>query len=384
MYGRTEGGTLARNATEIVGTARKHSIAYYISAHGYGHGVRSCNIIRAVNELYPQLSVQIVSDLPPPFLAGHIGDARNSVRAGIFDTGMVQLDSIRVDVDASLTRIEQLYSRRRELVAQESGYLREKEIDLVVVDIPALPLEAAALVGIPRLAVGNFSWDWIYSNYLVRDSRWERFVDILREEYAKTDLLLRLPFCGEMRAFPNIEDIPLVASPGRARRSGIANLAACDPEKKWVLLSFTTLDWDAEALEKVERIEGYQFFTVRPLAWKRGNIHPLDREKVAFSDVVATVDAVISKPGFGILSDCIVNQKPLIYADRTDFLEYPILEAAIRKYLKHVHIPAARLYRGDLRESLDRIWGSPEPEARLARGGDVIAAHRIARFAGLI
>jgi L-arabinokinase len=101
---------------------------------------------------------------------------------------------------------------------------------------------------------------------------------------------------------------------------------------------------------------------------------------MTFSDVLASMDAVISKPGFGILSDCIANKKPLIYADRSNFLEYPILVAAIEKYIKHVHIPTAKLYRGDLEESLHAIGTAPEPPEELPLGGDRIAANRIAQF----
>ncbi len=363
-----------------MGTSRDLSIAYYISSHGYGHGVRSCDIIRAINLLYPQLTVHIVNRLPASFLSNRIGTDRNPVRAESFDVGMVQLDSIRVDVDATLVQVEQLYSRRKELVEREYAFLRENHIKLVIVDLPALPLEAAATLGIPRLAVGNFGWDWIYSDFLRRDSRWRTVVDNLREDYAKTDLLLRLPFSEGMTAFPHHEDIPLVASPGLSRRAEIAALTGCNPNKKWILLSFTSLNWNADALKRVEEIQEYQFFTVRPLEWQASNIHALDREQVTFPDVIASVDAVVSKPGYGVLSDCVVNQKPLIYAERSDFLEYSILEDAIRKYLRHVHIPAADLYRGDLHESLDRIWERPDPEARLLRGGDRIAAQRIVHF----
>jgi len=54
-----------------------------------------------------------------------------------------------------------------------------------------------------------------------------------------------------------------------------------------------------------------------------------------------------------------------------------VLEAAIKKYLRHIHIPAAELYRGNLRRSLENIWGSPEPPEKLSSGGDEIAARRI-------
>jgi L-arabinokinase len=293
---------------------------------------------------------------------------------------MTQVDSIRVDVDSTLKKVRQLYDRRREIIKAESEFLRKEGIRLIVADIPAIPLEAAAAIGIPRLAVGNFGWDWIYSEFLPRDPAWQPIINAIRDGYAQADLLIRLPFCEKMNAFPRIEDIPLVASPGKMRRAEIERVTQCDAAKKWILLSFTTLEWNEEALAKVECIGEYEFFTVRPLEWRRRNIHALDRELIPFSDTLASMDAVISKPGFGIVSDCIVNRKPLIYADRSDFLEYGVLEDGIRRYLKNLHIPSQDLYRGDLHESLDRIWEMPEPAKTLPWGGDRIAAQRIAEF----
>jgi hypothetical protein len=302
------------------------------------------------------------------------------MRALSFDLGMCQIDSIRVDVPSTLAQIRALYSRRAEYVEREGAYLKSQGIGMVVVDIPATPIEAAASIGIPRVAVGNFSWDWIYSEFMDQDPGWKPIVDMFGEQYAKTDLLLRLPFCDSMQAFPHVEDIPLVSSPGKCRRSEIADRMQCDPDKKWILLSFTTLEWSEQALGCVERLTEYEFFTVDPLRWERGNIHPIDRSQMPFSDVLASTDAVISKPGFGILSDCIANKKPLIYADRSNFLEYPILVAAIEKYIKHVHIPTAKLYRGDLEESLHALWTTPDPPEKLPLGGDRIAANRIAQY----
>ena len=357
-----------------------HEIAYYITAHGYGHGVRSCDIIRAINSLYPETSVLVVSDLPAPFLYNRIGSNNISVQARSFDLGMVQLDSIRVDVAATLARARALCDERERLMREETAFLKKQGIRLVIADIPSIPLEAAARAGITCLAVGNFSWDWIYSEFLDEDLRWKPVVEMFRSHYAQVDLLLRLPFHDDMTAFSRREDIPPVASPGKSRREELACLTGCDVSKKWILLSFTTLDWNEEALERVESMTNCEFFTVLPLRWDRCNIHAVSREDISFADVVATVDIVISKPGFGILSDCIVNHKPLIYAERTNFREYPILEAAIHRYLKHVHIPADDLYRGNLEESLNAIELAAEPLESLSAGGAEIAARRIHDF----
>lgn len=360
-----------------MGTSNKNVIAYYVSAHGYGHGVRSCDIIRALNRLYQDLAIEIVSILPPEFLINRINNSRNRIRGNSFDIGMVQKDSIRVDVPATLNRLEQLYGQSKELIKREVRYLEDRKVAGVVCDIPDLPLEAAAIAGIPKMAVGNFGWDWIYSGFIEQDFRWKGIVERIREAYGKTDLLLRLPFSDAMMAFPVIEDIPLVASAGKCRRDEITGLTRSDSDRKWILLSFTTLEWSWEALDRVEKMGDYEFFTVHPLAWNRRNIHALHRDQVPFSDIVASMDAVVSKPGFGILSDCIVNRKPLIYVERSDFPEFVVLEAAIRKHLKYIHMPASVLYRGDLSASIDAVWDRPDAIEPLPSGGDILAARRI-------
>jgi len=355
------------------------TLAYYISAHGYGHGVRSADILRALARRLPDWRFILVSDLPAAFLRLRLAGVPHELRAAAFDVGMVQLDSIRVDVPATLARVEQLLRERQARVASETRWLREAGVGAVVADIPAMPLEAAAALELPRLAIGNFAWDWIYEAFGAQDPRWLTAVDAFRRGYACAELLLRLPFAPEMTAFPRSVDIPLLADPGRARREDLAGLTGADPRRPWILLSFTTLEWSETVLDRVEReLADYEFFTVRPLEWRRRNIHPVAREQIPFSDVLASSDGVLTKPGYGIISECIVNDKVLIYADRADFREYSVLVEGIRRYCRNVHIPAAQLYAGDLAESLAAARRAPPPPERMAAGGAERAAEIIA------
>lgn len=357
-------------------------IAYYISAHGYGHAVRSCDILTAFHDARPDIPVHIISGLPEAFLRSRLPEGGFSFREGVFDVGMVQLDSVRVDVPATLSAVLALYTRADEIVEAEAAYLAEHHVGLVVVDIPALPVEAAVARNIPALAVGNFAWDWIYRPFGEQDVRWQPVIDRLSRAYGAIDLLLRLPFSEPMQAFPRQEKLGLLASPGRRRRDDIAAATACDPEKKWVLLSFTSLDWDEHALDEVEKLGAYEFLTVYPLVWDRRNIHGVRRDQIPFADVLASSDAVISKPGFGLLSECVVNAKPLAYVERTDFIEYPILEDAARRFLSSVHLPARKLYAGDLAGALADLWEQPPPDEFLPRGGQHVAASRLAEWYG--
>lgn len=353
-------------------------IAYYITAHGYGHGTRSCDIIAAINRLQPAAGVCVVTDLPADFLRNRIPSPRNRFRSAAFDSGMFQLDSVRVDLASSLAAAERIQARRDELVAQERDFIRREGIDIVVADLPAIPLEAAKAAGVRAVAVGNFGWDWIYEEFAAADPRWQAVVAAFRRGYAQADLLLKLPFAEPMAAFPRQMGMPLVASPGRNCREELARRSGARADKPWVLLSFTSLDWNRAALDRIARLTDYEFFTVMPLAWpERCNLHAVDRDAVPFADVLATVDIVVSKPGFGILSECCVNDKPLVYVERTDFREYPVLEAAVRRHLRGVHIPSPQLYTGDLGGFLEAARHAPPAREPVSAGGDTIAANAI-------
>lgn len=355
----------------------KRTLVYYVTTHGYGHAARSCDVLAAVLRRRPDLTVHFISDLPESFLAPRLPPGDIHYRQGSFDVGMVQVDSVRVDVPATLRAARDMLAAWPDRVAQEKHFLEQVKAGLVVADIPGLPLQAAHHLGLPALALGNFAWDWIYEPFAEEHPGWQPVIAAYREAYAHTDLLMRLPFHEPMAAFPRRREIPLLARPGRNRREEIARHGGANPDLTWVLLSFSTLGWTEEALDRVEAVPGHAFFTVKPLAWNRPGLLALDRADFPYADVMASCDVVLTKPGFGVLQECAVNDKPMIYVEREDFREYPILEAALKRHFRSVHIPSRALYRGELAGALAAIQTAPAPVERLSAGGDDLAAAEI-------
>ena len=255
--------------------------------------------------------------------------------------------------------------------------MRTEDIGVVVADVPAIPLAAAQQIVLPNIATSNFGWDWIYGEFAEHDERWQFFVDKFQRVYAQTDLLLRQPFAEPMRSFPHQIDLPLLARPGTNRRTLIAESCGADPAKKWVLLSFTTLNLGKTALEELARLEGCELFSVEPLEWPGSSVHCISRSTICFADIMASVDVIVTKPGFGIVSECIANDKPIIYSDRTNFREYPVLVECIEKYCRYAFIPNAELYAGKLGRALKEIETAATPTAQMPRGGAELAAAEI-------
>ena len=364
----------------LPGMAAERPLAWYVTPHGNGHAVRTCDVVRAFNTLFPEVPVALVARHPEVFLRHRVPSPSTTIRHDGFDTGLVQHDSVRSDTGASLRAARDLVARRGELVAREVAWLREARAGGVVCDIPAIPLEAARDAGIPALATGNFSWNWIYEHMAPADPAWEPVAEAFREGYACCDLLLRMPFHEPMRAFPRIEDIPVVATPGRARRDEMAARTGCDPAARWVLLSFSTLHWDADALRRLSAMEDHAFFTVRPLEWKAPRFHAVDRHEFPFCDVLASCDAVLTKPGFGIVSECVVNRKPVVFAERPEWPESAPLVEGIRRFGRGAPLSLEQLYAGDVRGALDAAVSAPPPAETAPAGGAEVAARRIRSF----
>ncbi|MBN2684947.1 MAG: hypothetical protein JXR40_06680 [Pontiellaceae bacterium] len=351
-------------------------IAYYITAHGYGHGARASDILNALHTAAREIPIIVKTDLPTAFMRSRIPDSIE-LRSGAFDVGLIQKDSIQVDLEASLEALEQLYAREDELIQQEIAFLRTENIGIVVADVPAIPLAAAQQMGLPNIATSNFGWDWIYADFVAENPRWAYFVEKFRTVYQRTNLLLRQPFSEPMDAFPRKIDLSLLAKPGTDRRALIAEVSGADPQKKWVLLSFTSLLLEPPALRALAALADYEFFAVEPLEWPGSVVHTIDRSIVCFADVMASVDIVVTKPGFGIVSESIANNKPILYSDRAHFREYPVLVDCIQRYCRQAFIPNQELYAGSLGRALKEIESAPPPREKIEPGGAELAAQHI-------
>ena len=323
----------------------RNTIAYYITAHGFGHAVRSLEIIRNILEMRKDLEVVIVSDLPDFLIEQNVG-RRLSQRRKRLDVGLVQQDSLPFDLEATLRSLEALHREKEALVAGEVEFLKSSGVGLVVSDISFLPFVASNRCGLPNVGIGNFTWDWIYASYAQREPRWAPLVEWIGECCRACEILLQLPMHGDCSACPHVMDVPLVARKIRRTREDVRRILGVKPDRKAFLLSFVSLDLDEPAQRRVEALDDFIFLFKRPLDFCFKNALSVDGADLSYTDVVAAMDAVITKPGYGITSDCLVSGVGMIYTDRGFFPEYEILVDEIEKRLPAIHIPSADLYAG--------------------------------------
>ncbi len=94
---------------------------------------------------------------------------------------------------------------------------------------------------------------------------------------------------------------------------------------------------------------------------------------LSYPDLVSAADVVVTKPGYGIVTDCIGSGTRLVYTDRGDFPEYPVMVAEMPRYLPCVFVSNDELREGRLAAALEAVLALPFPDPPRTDGAAVAA-----------
>ncbi|KAL9339832.1 hypothetical protein Peur_068847 [Populus x canadensis] len=184
--------------------------AYYVTGHGFGHATRVVEVVRHL--ILEGHIVHVVTAAPDFVYTSAIQSPRLFLRKELLDCGAVQCDALTVDRIASLEKYSETAVIPREtILATEVKWLQSIKADLVVSDVVPVACRAAADAGIRSVCCTNFSWDFIYAEYVVDAGSQHRSIVLqIAEDYSHCEFLIRLPGYCPMPAFRDVLDVPLV------------------------------------------------------------------------------------------------------------------------------------------------------------------------------
>jgi len=340
------------------------TIVFYVSGHGFGHASRSIEIINALIDRRPELRVIIRSSVAP-WLVERTARPGVTLSPAEVDTGVIQIDSLNLDAAGSIARAEAFMATIDARVDAEVQFLREHDATMTVSDLPPLGIAAGHAVGVPAIAIGNFTWDWIYEHY----SGGQQVADRIGEIYRLTTNALRLPMWGGFATFPSICDLPFVARRSRRDPEKVRRALGLPADRRLVLTSFG--GYGLGSLDDQALATLYDYHVVSP-----GNFddQQLYARGYRYEDLVRAVDVVVTKPGYGIISECLANQTALLYTSRGDFREYQVLVDAMPHFLRCAFIDQADLFGGRWQSHLDALLAQPAPPTAPATNGADVAA----------
>lgn len=320
------------------------TICYYISGHGYGHAARASQVIAA---LPSDVKIIVRSEVAPSFFHRESG-REVEVISGKFDTGVLQHNNRSLDWEGTFKLARKVIRDTGANLLTETDFLRKRRVDLIVCDVPPAPLEAARMAGIPSAVVGNFTWVEIFNREGRDRKQAKELADFWRDQYAMATLAIRTPPAFPMAYFPRVTSVQPIARRGKNRRQDLLRFLGAGPETRLVLMYFGTFGDDELRLPSLPDTKLLAFTKVPEPG------ETLDPQRWSFPDVVASVDCVIAKPGYGTTGECMANGTPMIYHPRMEFAEYPVLRKAINDWNGGVQISLRNLTKGAWNAALEK------------------------------
>ena len=351
------------------------SILYYITGHGYGHAVRSHQVVRALQQADGDLRVYVRTSAPDWLF--HEADRPVSYSHRAIDIGIVQPNSLDMDIDATWRACLALHRSLPSLIAQEVAFVREQKIDLIAGDIPPLCFEIAAYADVPSVAVTNFTWDVIYRAYAAKHPGLDPLIEEMTDYYRKATLALTLPYPCSMNMFARREPIPWISRSSPLNRPEARAHFGLPSNRTIVLLSFGGIGFDDLPWQRLSELSEFFFVTTGPVELARENLLVLSLAQRRYVDLLRAVDAIVTKPGYGIVADVLAHRLPVLYTERGEFPEYPRLVQALTELATAEFIPQADLLAGAMRPYLTRLLDKAPNWPAVALNGAVVAAEKI-------
>lgn len=360
---------LANTLGTVAARHLEPTIVFYISGHGFGHASRSIELLTELAARRPDARL-IVRTAVPLWLFRAAAPAHVEVRPVETDTGVVQIDSLNVDEPETARRAARFYGTFDRRIGEEAAFLAAERATVVLGDIPPLAFAAASRAGVPSVAIGNFTWDWIYCGYQAFDGETAPAIGIIRDAYATATRALRLPLHGGFEPMAAVtSDIPFIARRSRRAPAETRERLGIAGNRPFVLACFSAADLDLP----YQHIADTEHLTV--LAPEREPPAGL-----SYPDLVAAADVVVSKPGYGIVSECVANGTPLLYTSRGRFLEYDVFVAGMPRVLRCRYLERSDFLAGRWAEAVRALLAQPSPPDTARVDGAQVAADEILSF----
>jgi hypothetical protein len=337
-----------------------------ITAHGLGHLAQTAPVLDALAALLPRLRLTVRSAIPRDILARrivvdftHVQEAR--------DFGFAMLNAVDIDLVASAGLYREFHADWPQRVTAEADWLRQHGVDAVLSNVAYLPQAGATEAGIPAACLCSLNWAEVFAHYYGAEPWAAEIHTQILAAYNAGRGFLRLTPGLPMADLVRRRDIDPVAGLGRRDRARVARPLDLGESERWILLAMGGLEFRLP-LEDWPQVPGLKWLV--PAAWnlERDDVRSFEAVGLSFADLLASVDAVLTKPGYGTFVEAACGGIPILYVERKDWPETPHFAAWLALHARARELTRAQLMRGEFIPLLQELWRAPAPVLPLAEG----------------
>ncbi len=334
-------------------------VAYFITAHGFGHAARASAIMDAVSDIHPSVSFDIFTTVPAWFFEDSLS-GRFEYHDFLTDIGLVQKTPFLHHLKETIEMLNRFIPFDRELISDTANFLKQRACRLAVCDISPIGISIAAEAGIPSILIENFTWDWIYEDFIPADACFRRFADYFRGIYREVDYHIQTaPVCN-----PKAVDLTTgpISRKVRLPSARVREKLGISKETKMVLLTTGGVKAKYPFL-KCLAFEPEICFVIPGASEsyeKRDNLSLLPfRSGFMHSDLVNAADAVVGKAGYSTIAEVHQAGVPFGYVARSNFRETDRLVAFIEKEMQGIRIHDKEFKVGQWLPNVSRLLNFP-------------------------
>jgi predicted glycosyltransferase len=347
-----------------------------VTGHGFGHAVRASSVAAAIQEICPEILLVLVTTAPRWLLETYIpGEFIHRPRA--LDVGVIQSDSLTMDQEATLEKLQQVQKNANAIIAGEVNFIKTNRVGLILADIPPLAAKIAITAQIPCWMMSNFGWDFIYRDW---GGEFVKIADWVGECYAICDRLFRLPLNEPMSAFSNITDVGLTGGTPRYSSEQLRSMFNIKtPVERTILLTFGGLNLQEIPYHILSEFPDWQFITFDDHAPILPNLLKISGKDYRPVEFMPLCGRVVSKPGYSTFAEALRLSIPIVSLTREGFAESPLLLSGIQNYAHHQILNPEEFFQGKW-EFLHELAKPPQQADLLALDGTEVIAQMIVNY----
>ena len=332
-----------------------------ISGHGYGHAAQVVPVLNALGALVPGLTAVLRTTVPSSFFRDLL-TIQWELSPAQQDIGCIQNGPLKIDIDATWAAHQRFHETWEARLANEVAAMQAASSALIIADTPYLAIEAGSRAQIPTIALASLTWDLVLKEYChTSDHSRQELIQGIRGSYAKADMALRITPAPDIDAFSNIIDIGPIASPASPERDRLASALALTPNERTVLVGFGGVPMTSLPLDQMEQLRHYRFLFDGPVPPGYSCIHSTQTLPFSFKTLLASVDVIMTKPGYGTIVEAVALQQPVVYVRRYNFVDEPPLVDYLHRYGRGVELSVDDFTKGRWEPALLQALTVPLP-----------------------
>jgi hypothetical protein len=343
-----------------------------VSSHGYGHLSQAAPVLNRLAELVHGLHLTVRSGLPAARLAQRI-HVPFVHRDEASDFGYMMIDALSIDRSASADAYRAAHADFPARIAAEAAGLQGIAVDAMFADVAYLPLAGAALAGIPAVALCSLNWADLFAHYFGAED-WAAAIHAEMLAAYRTATFLRTTPGMPMPALADQIVIGPVAGLGRQRRDELRKNIGAGGTARLALVALGGIPTRLP-VETWPALPDTHWLV--PEAWQtaRADCHAIERLDWPFVDLLRSVDAIITKPGYGAFAEAACNGTAVIYQRRENWPEQDYLIDWLHANARHAEVSAADLASGNLGAALAACLQAAIPPTPTPDGVETAARH---------